>query len=368
MSRSSWRRSRWSRWAPGGLLLLCLGAPGGAIGAGLQLAEGLRVEVVASAIPRPVQLALDGTGGLVVLSHGWRGDAAGEIYHIDLRGPWPADAGRVRRLVVPFSGEARKSALGSLAVDPRSGELFLGEENGNRIYRLTADRRLVPLVVGLNHLLGGSSIALDPAGRLVFLDYVSPETHLRSESPLPPSLRWLTDEAYRGPLVFRIDPAAADVFPRRTDLLTPIFPKGVNPASGVEPEWTLIAVAAAPAGELVLLSSIGELLRLTASGELRRVGRLPPGHYHRTSMALGPDGSVYVSAGFHIRHVYRVHPAGRVESVARDLGDPGGLVVDGDALYVAETALHRIIRILPIHSPGGEQHPPDRRDPPDPRP
>ena len=42
--------------------------------------------------PAAVQLALDAAGRLVVLSHGWRGDAAAEIYRIDLRGPLPVDA------------------------------------------------------------------------------------------------------------------------------------------------------------------------------------------------------------------------------------------------------------------------------------
>jgi len=37
-----------------------------------------------------------------------------------------------------------------------------------------------------------------------------------------------------------------------------------------------------------------------------------------------------------------------VGTVASDLGDPGGIVLDREgALYVAETALHRIIRIFP---------------------
>jgi sugar lactone lactonase YvrE len=65
-------------------------------------------------------------------------------------------------------------------------------------------------------------------------------------------------------------------------------------------------------------------------------------------MAAAPDGSVYVSSGFHIREVYRISAAGAVTSIARDLGDPQGIAVDRTgALYVAETALHRIIRLAP---------------------
>lgn len=303
------------------------------------------VEVVVTGIPRPIQLALDAKGGLVVLGQGWRGDAAGEIYRIDLRGSLPVDGTRAPRVVIPFAGEPRKTSFGSLAVDPGSGDLFLGEENGNRIYRLGTDHRLQVMAVGLNHLLGGSAIALDPRGRLVFIDYASPETHLRSETPLPPSLDWLTQEGYRGPVVFRLDVREQRPLPRRADLLVPIFPQGGRAGTGREPLWRLISVASA-GDDLILLSAVGEVLRLGADGALRLVARLPAGHYHRTNLAVGPDGSVYVCGGFHIRQIFRISPSGEVSIVATELGDPGGIVLDGDgALYIAETAHHRILRI-----------------------
>jgi hypothetical protein len=201
------------------------------------------------------------------------------------------------------------------------------------------------MAVGLNHLLGGSAIALDPRGRLVFIDYASPETHLRSETPLPPSLDWLTQEGYRGPVVFRLDVHEQRPLPRRADLLVPIFPQGGRPGIGREPLWRLISVASA-GDDLILLSAVGEVLRLGSDGALRLVARLPGGHYHRTNLAVGPDGSVYVCGGFQIRQIFRISPAGDVSTVATDLGDPGGIVLDGDgALYIAETAHHRILRI-----------------------
>jgi hypothetical protein len=311
-------------------------------------APGPNADIVVTGLPRPIQLSLDARGALVVLSHGWRGDAAAELYRLDLNAAFPIDASRAPRVVIPFSEEPRKTVFGSLALEPGSGHPILGEENGNRIYRLGAGQRLETLVVGLNHLLGGSALAVDALGRLVFLDYASPETHLRSETPLPPSLTWLTEESYRGPLVFRIDTREARPLPRRADLLSAILPRAGVPPAGREPLWRLIGVV--PAGDdLVLLSSIGEVFRLAPGGELRQVAKLPPGHYHRINLATGPDGSIFVSSGFHIRQVFRVSPSGRVSVVASELGDPGGLVVDASgAIYVAETALHRIIRI-----PGG---------------
>lgn len=318
-------------------------APGPVPGA--DVAVGRRAEVVVSGVPRPIQLDFDGRGDLVVLSQGWRGDAAGEIYRFDRRLVFPVDANRAPRVVIPFADEPRKTVLGSLAVEPDSGALLLGEENGNRIYRLGAGHRLETLVVGLNQLLGGSSIALDRQGRLVILDYASPEMHLRSEAPLPPSLSWLTEEAYRGPMVFRLDVREDRPLPQRADLRLSILPQKQSP--GMEPPWRLIAVTSA-GDDLVFLSALGEVLRVGPDGALRSVARLPAGHYHRTNLAAARDGSIYVCGGFHIRRIYRISPAGAVSIVAAELGDPGGIVVDdAGALYVAETALHRIIRIAP---------------------
>lgn len=313
--------------------------------AGADVSGGLRVEVVVTGIPRPIELGFDARGALVVLSQGWRGDAAAEIYRIDLRGSTPVDATRAPRVVIPFAGEPRKTVFGSLAVDPMSGDVFLGEENGNRIYRLGPGHRLQAVAVGLDHLLGGSTITLDSHGRLVFLDYATPETHLRSETPRSPATSWLTEEGYRGPVVFRVDVHEDRPLPRRADLLLPILPQGGTHGADQEPLWRLIGVTAAK-NDLVVLNAIGEVLRLGPDGELRFIARLPVGHYHRTSLAMGSDGSVFVCGGFQVRQIFRISPAGEVSTVAGDLGDPGGIVFDrAGTLYVAESALHRIIRI-----------------------
>src|SRR5262249_37192585 len=164
-----------------------------------EVAPGFRVDVVATGVPRPIQLALDPRGRLVVLSSGSFGDSAGEIYRLDLRAPLPIDASRVPRVVIPFADQIRKAVLGSLAVDPRSGSVFLGEENGNRIYRLGDEPRLQPVAIGLNHLLGGTALALDRRGQLVFIDYSGSQAPLRSETPPPPSLTLPLPPAYPAP-------------------------------------------------------------------------------------------------------------------------------------------------------------------------
>ena len=283
-------------WAGlGGLCLVLVGlAPAGT---GVEVAPDLRAEVVVVGVPRPVQVAVDASTHLVVLSHGWRGDAAAELYHLDLAA-LPLDASRSPRVIIPFSEGPRKVALGSLALDPRSGDLFMGEENGNRVYRLSARGRLTLFGVGLNHLLGGSSLTFDRRGRLVVLDYMSPEVQQRSETPPPASFENLGGNAYHGPVVVRLDPQEDVPLPRRFDLIAPILPARSARPDGIEPLFRFISAATTSSDAVILLDSVGELFTLASDGILRPLARLPSGHYHRTHMTVGPDGSIFVSSGF----------------------------------------------------------------------
>ena len=53
-----------------------------------------------------------------------------------------------------------------------------------------------------------------------------------------------------------------------------------------------------------------------------------------------------MSGGFHTGQVFRVAPDGAVTAIASDLSDPAGIALDSrGALYVAESGLHRILRI-----------------------
>src|SRR5512132_1791472 len=106
-----------------------------------------RLEVVMTGVPRPLQLAID-RRTLVVLSPGARGDSAGEIHRVDLDETFPVDVSRRPRVRVPFV-DARLATLGSMALEPTTHDLFLGEENGTRVYRLDADERLSLYVDGL---------------------------------------------------------------------------------------------------------------------------------------------------------------------------------------------------------------------------
>lgn len=329
-------------------LVLAVARMGGA--ADVSVGPGVLAEVVVTGIPRPLQLAFGPGGSLIVLSQGLGGDAAGEIATVPLSGPIPVEGAGLPRTIVPFPDDPRKAVLGSLAIDPRTGHVVLGEENGNRIYRLTREGTLSPLAVGLYHLVGGSGLAFDADGRLVVIDFVSTETQLRSESRPPPALDWLAGEGYQGPLVFRLDLAEERPLPRRLDLAAPFFPPAGPPgALSSPPAARYVAVAASPrSGDIALLDSLGHVARLTPDGRLHPLANLGPGHYHRTNMAIAPDGSIVVSTGFHIRRLLSISPEGVTTTIAWDLGDPNGLAIDAaGAIYLAETAHHRVLRLTP---------------------
>jgi hypothetical protein len=300
--------------------------------------------VVATGIPRPAQLVLD-THTLTVLGPGVIGEAAGELYHVDLRGPLPVDL-RMRATNRLGFTEGRPATLGSLALDPASRQLYLGEENGTRIYRLGPTGALTRYATGLHRVPAGSALAVDAQGRLLVLDYVD-RMLAPGEDAGAQGLESLREDDYRGPQIFRLSPDPSIPLPRRLDRAIPLFPRrgGPRPAGFL---GYLVAVAPMPSGEIALLEPTGALFRLLPDGSLSRFARLPSafGEYNRPSMVAAADGSLFVSGGFHVPRVFRVSPTAAVDTVALNLRDPEGLALDGQGyLYIAESSQHRILRL-----------------------
>jgi len=318
-------------------------------GAGLAQ-RGPALEVLATGVPRPLQMVVDG-GTLVILSPG-RGDSAGEIYRVDLAGALPVDLSREPKIIIPFA-DSRMAAFGSLALDPLTRELILGEENGMSIYRLSRDERLTLYATGLHRLAGGGTLAFDRQGRLVVLDYADPRLSPDGER-LPPGLEELREEDYRGPLVLRLSADSTIPLPRRLGHVAPLFPRAWGGRKGGALLPWLIAGLPLDNGDLVFLSSTGDLHRLTPDGLFLPFAHLPHGFYNRITMATGPDGSVLVSGGFHVPRIFRVSMGGAVSILVDDLADPEGIAVDAEgAIYVAESSLHRIVRLRPFQHRGG---------------
>jgi sugar lactone lactonase YvrE len=299
-------------------------------------------EVVATGIPRALQLVLD-RRTLVVLAPGARGDSAGEIHRVDLDGPLPVAAQRQPRVRVPFV-DARLATLGSVVLEPATRDLFVGEENGHRIYRLDADERMTLYVDGLRRLPGGGAMAFDAAGRLVVVDHADPMISPEQERT-PPGLEQFRDEDYQGPLVFRLTLDPTLPLPRRIDRIPPLFPRAWRGGAGGAMLPRLVAVAAA-GDRLLVLGSAGTLYRIGADARLTVFTTLPPGQYARVNMVPTPEGGLYVSGGFTVPTLFSVSPEGTVTTLAGPLGDPQGIALGTDGyLYLAESSLHRIVRL-----------------------
>jgi hypothetical protein len=331
-----------TRWlgAPAiGALLGMLLALGSALGREPAMPAGF--ELVATGLPRPLQLALD-RGTLVVLGPSARGDAAGEVHRLEL-GTLPVDVSRLPRVRVPFL-DGRLATLGSMAVEPASSDLFLGEENGARVYRLDAHERLTPYLDGLRRLPGGSAMAFDAGGRLLLVDHADPLLSPGDDRP-PSGLEQFRDEDYRGPLVFRLTLDPTLPLPRHVDRMVPLFPRAWGGRGGGAMLPRLVAVA--PVGDdLVRRATSGVVYRWTGRDPLTPLATLPRGQYQRINMAAAPDGSVFISGGFSVGYIFQVKPSGAVTTLPGPIGDPQGLAVGSDGyLYVAESSLHRIIRL-----------------------
>ena len=111
----------------------------------------------------------------------------------------------------------------------------------------------------------------------------------------------------------------------------------------------LISVVPVGSDDLILLTSSGDLYRLGADGSFGLFTRLPRGQYNRIHMVAAPDGTIFVSGGFHLGQIFRVSPDGAVAVVAANLADPEGIALDDSGhLYVAESSYHRIVRLRPF--------------------
>jgi len=300
-------------------------------------------EVVATGVVRPLQIAIDGAT-LVVLGPGTRGDAAAEIHRVALDAQRPVDLSRERPVTVPFPGPGSRT-LGSLAIERRTRALYLGEENGGQVWRMSVSGTVELFATGLRRLAGGGTVIFDNAGRLILLDHADPLVSPREER-LPSGLdQLLRDDPYRGALIFRLAVDTPLPLPRRVTHVPPFYPRGSAARAGGLP-FDFLSLATLPGGELIALASTGALYRVSDEAPPALFARLPRAQYARTNMAVAPDGSVYVSGGFHVGQVFRVTADGNVTVVAADLADPAGIAVGPDgAVYVAESSRHRILRV-----------------------
>src|SRR5882672_2748225 len=322
----------------GGVILAAALLFSTALGQEASLPDGF--EVVVTGVSRPLQLAID-RRTLVVLGPGARGDSAGEIHRVDLDGAFPVDVSRRPRVRVPFL-DGRLATLGSMALEPTTRDLFLGEENGTRVYRLDALEHLSAYLEGLRRLAGGSALTFDATGRLLAVDHADPLISPGEEKGTP-GLEQFRDEDYRGPLLFRVTVDPTLPLPRRVDRMLPLFPRNWGGRAGGAMLPRLVAVTAA-GDDFVMVSSSGVAYRLVAD-RLTPLATLPRGQYLRINMVSGPNDTVFISGGFSVGYIFQVARDGSITTLPGPIGDPQGLALSPDGyLYVAESSLHRIIR------------------------
>ena len=266
-----WRCRRIGRRAHRSAGSLAAAGPGPAVG--IDVSPPPRVEVVVTGIPRPIQLALDADGRLVVLSQGWRGDAAGEIYR--RRPPRLAAGGRDAR--APGGDSLRRRAAQDELREPRrrSRERRSLPRRGERQSHLSArdaTSGLQVMAVGLNHLLGGSAIALDPTGtaRLHRLRESGDASSIR-DAPAARRSTGSRDEGYRGPRGLPPRPPRASGRSRGAPTsLVPIFPRARKGRHRPRAALAAHRRGVAPDDDLVFLSAVGEVF------EARVRRRAPP--------------------------------------------------------------------------------------------
>ena len=243
-------------------------------------------------------------------------DSAGEIHRVELDGVFPSRrSSRRPRVRIPFV-DARLATLGSMALEPTSRDLFLGEENGTASTAWTPTsapepvrRRpapVCPAAARWHSTAPGASWLLDHAD-----PFISP-----GEERPPQGLEHFRDEDYRGPLVFRLSSIRRSRFHAASI--------GCRRCSRGRGAGAAVAPCAAPA------RGGGADRRRAGGGRLRRhaVSRRPPtagsspsvtlpsGQHLRINMLAAPDGGVFVSGGFSVGVIFHISPDGALTRLA----------------------------------------------------
>ena len=243
---------------------------------------------MATGIPRPAQLVLDGHT-LTVLGPGL---ARRRRRRAVPRGPERAAARRssdARLGAGSASARAGPATLGSLALDPASRQLFLGEENGTRIYRLGPGRRARAVRHGAPPRPGGQRAGRRCPGTAPGPRLRRPDARAgrgRRRPGLEPSSRGRLPRAAAVPAdARRLDRAAPAS--RSGDPALPAAAAGPGRRGSSATSWRWRRF---PSGEIALLEPTGALFRLLPDGSVSRMGRLPTGHgeYNRPEHGGGP--------------------------------------------------------------------------------
>jgi hypothetical protein len=301
---------------------------------------GYRAEVVARGLRLPQDLAVDPSGALWVLARAARSErAAGTLIRVPLDAPEPIDASRLLAVPVAFAPSTVPFEAGSVARDPRSGDLYVSEARGHHLYRVTPDGQVTLFARGGNALADGRALVFDAQGRLLVLDYAG---RTMVAEVTTDSLRDLLDaaDAYQGPVVhwLRVDEPLP--LPRNLEHTGVAFPPGaVRHRRAVLPRYSSLAVL--PSGDLTASAGNGVIDRLRPDGTTARLAQLTG------AGAVVADGANHLYAvDYPGGRIVRVHADGIVEPFAEGLTRPAALAILDDRAVVVAEDTGRLIRIV----------------------
>lgn len=307
----------------------------------LALPPGYRLEVIATGVTLPQDLALEPPDGLWVLAQADRvGGAAGGLIRVPLDDTLPLDAARLPAISIPFSPDPARFRVGSLARHPASGDLYVGERLGRHVFRLSAGQAPALYARGLNLLSDSRTLAFDADGRLVVLDYTGRSAvAVAGRDPLR---EWFGEEPrYEGPVIYRVRLDEPVPVPRNLEYSTPAFPPVALRRGGAR-LGRYAAVLALGTGELVLSGVNGEIDRFRRDGTIAPIGRVPAGRV----VGAGPGGELYALDHLGGR-IVKVQPDGAVHPFVEGLARPAAVAVGKDGvLFIAEDT-GRVLRLSP---------------------
>jgi hypothetical protein len=300
----------------------------------LRLPAGYRLEVIGTGFRLPQDLAVESTAAVWLLSQADGAGGAGSLVRVPLGEPEPVDAGSLAAISIPSAPGPTRFRVGSLARHPGTGDLYVAEQSGRHLFRVSPAGQVVLYARGLERLAETRAVAFDSASRLVVLDFTGAPLVADAGSG---SLRELFGSSESGPVLYRLrvndEPLA---LPRNVEALAPFFTAG----RARLPRW--VGVFALSTGDLVLSDSGGRIDRLRPDGTVVPAA----GRSAARVVAAGPRGELYGVDTMGGR-IVRVLPDGAVEEFVQGLVRPTALAVlpDGSLIVAGDTG--RLLRLRP---------------------
>jgi hypothetical protein len=303
----------------------------------LRLPAGYRLEVIGTGFRLPQDLAVESPTAVWLLSQADGAEGAGSLLRVPLDQPEPVDAGALAAISIPFAPGPVRFRVGSLARHSGTGHLYVAEQSGRHLFRVSPAGQVVLYARGLERLAETRAVAFDGAGRLVVLDFTGAPQVADAGTG---SLRELFGTSESGPVLYRLrvddEPLA---LPRNVEALAPFFTGG----RARLPRW--VGVFALSTGDLVLSGSGGRIDRLRPDGTVVPAA----GRSAARVVAAGPKGELYGVDTMGGR-IVRVLLDGTVEEFVQGLVRPTALAVLADGSLIVAGDTGRLFRLRP----GGE--------------